>query len=156
MRGSQSLVTSAGILFALACRGVLVMMAIGATIANAAAPGRNPPALEKRWGGGVSYKLEERTLTSRIGGAPGGLIFENPIVAGDMRRKRGSRGVDQASSSWSSRIGKAGRQDFSAQGLVSASWKMETLPVTVLGQRFVLSHFTLNRRGARGMISTAF
>ena len=144
----------AGVLFAFTFVAALAATVMAATAAHAAGPSRNAPALERRWCIIGSYKLEARTLEWHLTRATITLNFENSVGT-DATSKRGYRGIDRAGP-WSPRIGEADRRDSSSRRLGGAPFKMETLPVTILGRRIVLSHFAVNRKGVRGMISTAF
>jgi hypothetical protein len=62
----------------------------------------------------------------------------------------------QPGSEWSPHIryGNGNRAELSGVG--GRRLDLRAVPVTVLGQRLVLSHFTASRRGARIMLSTRF
>ncbi|WP_230558858.1 hypothetical protein, partial [Sphingomonas segetis] len=61
----------------------------------------------------------------------------------------------EAESNWSPRTGGAGGGQL-ARPAGRPPFNLETLPVTLGGQHFILSRFTMSRAGVRGMISTAF
>ena len=148
--------TRAGVLFTLTFVAALAATIMAAPMADAAGPSRNAPALERRGGAVGSYNWEAGTLEWHLIAAASTLHFENFVGAAEARSKRRYRGIGRADSSWSPRIGEGNRLDSPAWHLGDAPFNMETLPVTILGRRIVLSHFTVNRRGVRGMLSTAF
>ena len=145
----------AGVLSRFACRAILALMAAAATVSHAAGPDRNAPAPGTRWGEAGTYKL----TTARppiLYQTARGRTFEHSLATADYRPKRGPAGKDQAGSNWSPRIAQDAGRSASPRRLARAPFDLETLPVTVLGRRFVFSRFTMNRKGVRGMVSTDF
>jgi len=146
----------AGVLSRFACRAILALMAAAATVSHAAGPARNAPAPETRWGDAAAYKLKAAGRGPILDQAARSRTFEHSLVTADYRPTRGGTGKDQAGSNWSPRIAQGAGRSASPRRLARAPFDLETLPVTVLGRRFVFSRFTMNRKGVRGMVSTDF
>ena len=122
--------------------GSVSLLALAIIAWAAAAPQVGTRASDARWGESAAFSLK---ATFSVRSVP-------PTVTG--RSRSGTEGV--AASNWSPRLPGGAGPGRSARGAGRAPFNLETLPVTIGGQRFVLSRFTMSRAGVRGMISTAF
>jgi len=120
----------------------LAILASAPAAAQAGGPASNAPAPRMRWSDAAAFSLKATVPVPTM-----------PLtVAG--RRGSGAKGV--ARSNWSPRIRGGAGPGASAWGPGGPRFNLEAVPVTIGGQRFILSRFTMSRAGVRGMISTAF
>lgn len=118
----------------------LAILASAANGAQVSGQASGAPAPGTRWGEPAAFRLKG---TVRMRSA-----------RESARRRSAVAATGQPVSNWSPRIGVGSGQ--SARNAARPPFSLETLPVRIGGQRFVLSRFTMNRAGVRGMISTAF
>jgi hypothetical protein len=147
------MVTKPGLLSGIACRVALAAMVAAATAAHADADGASVTGT--RCDEAAAYHLKTSVPLS-IRTAIRGPSFDISIRSGEYRPNRGCGAQGQARLNASLRI--EGLADRSAPRPPNARmpFDLETLPVKIGGRRFVLSRFTLDRRGVLGMISTRF
>ena len=141
-----------GALARLGIRAAVAAIAVAASGSQAAAAIRDGPPTAMRWGKATGYSLEA-TIRARS------------ADCAERRRSDGRNSPDmsmdglcvaqnQTGSDW--RVGQQRASYASPRRTGLRHVNMETVPVTVLGRRFVLSHFTVTRQRVRLMISTDF
>ena len=136
----------------LAIRAAVAAIAVTASGAQAAVAIRDGPPTAMRWGKATGYSLEA-TIRARSADCAERRTSDgrNPL---DMSMNGFCVAQDQTGFDW--RVGQQRASNVPQRRTGLRHVNMETVPVTVLGRRFVLSHFTVTRQRVRLMISTDF
>jgi hypothetical protein len=131
------------------------MLTIAAAAGHAASPVRTPQVGAEVWGASVSYRLTPTTRVPGMNSLARNRSLEVSAVQATARRHDGGAqnrlGADRPP-----RIGNLSGDYDTLRRLDRRRLNVETVPVTILGRRFMLSRFTVDRRGVRGMVSTEF
>jgi hypothetical protein len=134
-----SLAKIARVLCGLARRVVTFSIIASAPVAaHGAGLASSAPVSGIRWGEAGKFDLKE-TLRTRS-------------LARTMRGRSAPAAATHTNSNWSAGAGNV----VERVGAAHMTFNLETLPVTIGGQRFVLSHFTVTPTRVRGTVSAAF
>ena len=147
------MVTKPSVLFGIACRIALAAMIAAATAAHADADGASVSGTRRDEAAAYNLKTSVHLSIRAAIRAP---AFDISIESGEYRPRRGGGTQGQVRSNWSLRIDRVADRSATRPPNARMPFDLETLPVKVGGRRFVLSRFTMDRRGVLGMISTRF
>jgi hypothetical protein len=142
-------------LFAFAFLAALTMAPV-ACFARAVPPVRQAPEARTHWGQASSYHLETTIRVLSVNVPVRGASFGDSPVSVSKTPKFGGDAKVESGSNWSPRVERFSGRGAAILRRTSKHFNLETVPVTVLGRRFVFSRFTVNRRGVHGTLSTGF
>jgi hypothetical protein len=149
-------VKEAGVLFAFVFCAALATMAPAAGFARAVPPVRQVPEAGTHWGQASSYHLETTIRVLSVNAPVRGASLGDFPVSVSKTLKSGGDAKVESGFDWSPRVGRFSSRGAATLRRTSKHFNMETVPVTLLGRRFVFSRFTVNRRGVHGTLSTGF